>query len=166
MDIYKLKVEKDIILFIDLDVFDEIKLCVKKANPNEACGLIFGTILEEKKSNSENDYSYHYFGYKFRCIESTHKSPIAFLMDDYTKLIEISSTYLKEDNYKLLSIFHSHPGSAFPSGVDIPYMESYYKSGISKFKHLIWTIMNAVNEEINGFIFVFDELKQISVKIR
>ena len=161
-----MKVEKDIILFVNLEVLDEIKQCVKKAYPNEACGLIFGTILEQKKLNSENNYSYQYYGYKFRCIESTHKSPVAFLMDDYSKLIEISNTYSKEHNYQLLSIFHSHPGSAYPSGVDIPYIEGYYKSGVSKFKHLIWTIMNAVNEELNGFIYIFDELKQISVKIR
>ncbi|NVM37525.1 MAG: Mov34/MPN/PAD-1 family protein [Candidatus Lokiarchaeota archaeon] len=161
-----MKVEKDIILFVNLEVLDEIKQCVKKAYPNEACGLIFGTILEQKKSNSENDYSYHYCGYKFECFESTHKSPVAFLMDDYNKLIEISRTYSKEYNYQLLSIFHSHPGSVYPSGVDIPYIEGYYKSGVSKFKHLIWTIMNASNEELNGFIYIFDELKQISVKIR
>lgn len=161
-----MKLEKDIILFVNLEVLGEIKQCVKKAYPNEACGLIFGKILEEKRLNSENDYSYHYYGHKFGCIESTHKSPVAFLMDDYNKLIEISSKYSKEHNYQLLSIFHSHPGSAYPSGVDIPYMEGYYKSGVSKFKHLIWTIMNAANEELNGFIYIFDELKQISVKIR
>ena len=161
-----MKLEKDIILFVNLEVLEEIKQCVKKAYPNEACGLIFGKILEEKRLISENNYSYHYYGYKFRCIESTHKSSVAFLMDDYNKLIEISNKYSKEHNYQLISIFHSHPGSAYPSGVDIPYIEGYYKSGVSKFKHLIWTIMNAVNEKLNGFIYIFDELKQISVKIR
>ncbi len=158
-----MKFEKDIILFVNLEVLEKIKLCVKKAYPNEACGLIFGTILEQKKLTSENNYSYHYHGYKFRCIESTHKSPVAFLMDDYTGLIEISSTYLNEYNFQLLSIFHSHPGTAYPSGVDIPYIEGYYKSGISKFKHLIWTIMNAINEELNGFMYIFNELKQIQI---
>ena len=63
-----MKIEKDIILFVNFDVLDEIKQCVKIAYPNEACGLIFGTIIEQKKLNSENDYSYHYYGYKFRCI--------------------------------------------------------------------------------------------------
>ncbi|MFX1366225.1 MAG: Mov34/MPN/PAD-1 family protein [Promethearchaeota archaeon] len=161
-----MKVEEDIILIIDLEVFNEIKKCVKKANPNEACGLIFGSIVEKRKNSREDDYSYQYFGYKFKCIESTHKSPIAFLMDDYTKLIEISNTYLNEYNYQLISIFHSHPGNAYPSGIDIPYIEGYYKSGISKFKHLIWTIMNAINDKLNGFIYIFNELRQISVKLK
>ena len=87
-------------------------------------------------------------------------------MDDYNKLVDISSKYSNDHDYQLLSIFHSHPGSAYPSGVDIPYMESYYKSGISKFKYLIWTIMNVNYEELNGFIYIFDELKQISIQIK
>ena len=135
--------------------------CIEKASPNEACGLIFGKIKEQKKPNSEKDYSYYYNAYKFECIESSHKSPVAFLMDDYEKLINLSSSYSKDFNYQLLSIFHSHPGSAYPSEVDIPYMERYYKSGISKFKYLIWTIMDGNCEELNGFIYIFDQLKQI-----
>ncbi|MFX1387904.1 MAG: Mov34/MPN/PAD-1 family protein [Promethearchaeota archaeon] len=160
-----MKYEKDIILFIDKEFFEDIKRCVKKSSPNEACGLIFGQIIEIKKPKSESDYSYYYNAYKFKCIESSHKSPVAFLMDDYTKLIKLSNTYSRELNFQLLSIFHSHPGSAYPSGVDIPYIEGYYKSGITKFKHLIWTIMDAKREELNGFIYIFDEIKQISVQI-
>ncbi len=158
-----MQIEKDIILFVNVEVLEDIKLCVMKAKPNEACGLIFGKIEEQKKSNSKDEFFYHFYGIKFECIESSHKSPIAFLMDDYNKLIEISSTYSKEYNYQLISIFHSHPGSAYPSGIDIPYMEGYYKSGVSKFKHLIWTIMNANSEKLNGFIYIFNELKQIQI---
>lgn len=161
-----MKYEKDIILFIDEEFLNQIKHCVKKATPNEACGLIFGQIKEQQKTNSDDEYSYYYYAYKFECIESSHKSPVAFLMDDYEKLIELSNTYSRELNYQLLSIFHSHPGSAYPSGVDIPYMEGYYKSGITKFKHLIWTIMDTMIEELNGFIYIFDEIKQILVQIR
>jgi proteasome lid subunit RPN8/RPN11 len=140
-----------------------MKHCVKKAHPNEACGLIFGKILENQKSKDEFEYQYN--GYKYECIESSEKSPVTFLMDDYIKLIDISTSYSQNFNYQLLSIFHSHPGSAYPSGVDIPYIEGYYKSSITKFKHLIWTIMDANCEELNGFIYIFDEIKQISIKI-
>ena len=158
--------EKDIILFVNNDVLDVIKQCVKKTFPNEACGLIFGKIQEKQKPDSEAEYSYYYNGYEFECIESSRKSPVAFLMDDYNKLVEISSKYSNNYNYQLLSIFHSHPSNAYPSGVDIPYMESYYKSGISKFKYLIWTIMDGNCEELNGFIYIFDQLKQISIQIK
>jgi len=161
-----LKYEKDIILFIDKEIIKHMIQCIEKASPNEACGLIFGKIKEQKKPNSEKDYSYYYNAYKFECIESSHKSPVAFLMDDYEKLINLSSSYSKDFNYQLLSIFHSHPGSAYPSGVDLPYIESYYKSNITKFKHLIWTIMSAESKELNGFIYIFNGLKQILVQIR
>ena len=159
-----MKLEKDIILFVNDGILREIKQCVENAHPNEACGLIFGNILEHQKPNDE--FEYHYNSYKFECIESSEKSPVAFLMDDYTKLINISTSYSKNFKYQLLSIFHSHPGSAYPSGVDVPYMESFFKSGISKFKHIIWTIMNANSKELNGFLYVFGELNQISVQIR
>ncbi|MFX0038665.1 MAG: Mov34/MPN/PAD-1 family protein [Promethearchaeota archaeon] len=158
--------EKDIILFIDNKIFEELKQCVQKASPNEACGLIFGKIEEKKKPKSENEYSYYYNAYRFECIESSHKSPVAFLMDDYGKLIELSRSYSKDFNYQLLSVFHSHPGSTYPSGMDLSYIEGYYKSNITKFKHLIWTIMNDESKELNGFIFIFNELKQISIQIR
>ena len=161
-----MKYEKDIILFIDEEFLNQLRHCVKKASPNEACGLIFGQIKERQKPDNDDEYSYYYNAYKFECIESSHKSPVAFLMDDYSKLIKLSNTYSREFNYQLLSIFHSHPGNAYPSGVDIPRMEGYYKSGITKFKHFIWTIMDANNEELNGFIYIFDEVKQISVQIR
>ncbi len=158
-----MKYEKDIILTINKKLFEDMKNCVENSSPNEACGLIFGKIVEHKKLNSENEYSYYFNGYKFECIESSHKSPVAFLMDDYEKLIDLSKKYTKQ--FQLLSIFHSHPGTAYPSGVDIPYMRKYYESGITKFKHLIWTIINAKSKELNGFIFILEELKQISVQI-
>lgn len=127
--------------------------------------MIFGNVSEHKEPNKEGNYSYHYNAFKFKCIESSQKSPIAFLMDDYLALIKLSDIYQKNFNFQLLSIFHSHPGSAIPSGVDIPYMESFYKSNIKKFRHLIWTIMNARTQELKGFIYIFDELKQINVTI-
>ncbi|MFX1379166.1 MAG: Mov34/MPN/PAD-1 family protein [Promethearchaeota archaeon] len=159
-----MKHEKDIILFIDKKIHEAILKCVERASPNEACGLIFGKIQEIRMSDSENHYSYYYNSYKFECIESSHKSPVAFLMDDYKKLLELSRTYSKDYGYQMLSIFHSHPGSAYPSGIDLTYMESYHKSNVTKFKHLIWTIMNAESKDLNGFIFIFNELKEISVQ--
>ena len=159
-----MKYEKDIILFINEEFLEEIIRCVNKASPNEACGLIFGKIKELQKPSTEGEYSYHYYCYKFECIESSHKSSVAFLMNDYEKLIEISNSYSKD--FQLLSIFHSHPANAYPSGVDIPYMKNYYNSGIAKFKHIIWTIFDAKSKDLNGFIYIFNELKQISIQFR
>ncbi len=166
LDIFQLKYEKDIILLIKRKILENIIRCVEKATPNEACGLIFGKIEEKKIPNREDQYSYYYYAYKFECIESTHKNPVAFLMDDYKILVNLSNLYSKNFNYQMFSIFHSHPGSAHPSGVDIPYMENYYRSERSKFKHIIWTIMNAESKELNGFIFIDNELNKIEIEIR
>jgi proteasome lid subunit RPN8/RPN11 len=166
LDILQMKYEKDIILFIDEEILEDIINCVEKASPNEACGLIFGKIEELKIPNRENEYSYNYYTYKFECIESSHKNPVAFLMDDYEKLVNISDYYSKNFNYQMFSIFHSHPGSAYPSGIDIPYIENYYRSERSTFKHIIWTLMSAESKELNGFIFIENELNKIAVKIR
>ncbi|MFW9826056.1 MAG: Mov34/MPN/PAD-1 family protein [Candidatus Thorarchaeota archaeon] len=159
-----MKYEKDIILKIDNELLGEIKKCVDKSFPNEACGLIFGTISEHKINKNENNFIYRYIGHKFECIESSQKSPVAFIMNDYFNLIKMSDFYSKNYNYQLLSIFHSHPGGAYPSAIDIPYMESFHKSKTAKFKYLIWTIMDAKSKEFNGFIFIFGEIRQISVK--
>ncbi|MFX0006356.1 MAG: Mov34/MPN/PAD-1 family protein [Promethearchaeota archaeon] len=160
-----MKYEKDIILYIDDKIVVEIIQCVKKATPNEACGLIFGKIEERKIPNRENEFSYHYNAYKFECIESSHKNPVAFLMDDYERIFNISYSYAKNYNYQMFSIFHSHPGSAYPSGIDLPYIEGYYNSERTTFKHIIWTIMNAKSKELNGFIFINKELYKVAVKV-
>ncbi len=161
-----MKYEKDIILFIDEGILENIIQCVEKATPYEACGLIFGKIEEKKIPNREDQFSYYYYAHKFECIESKYKNPVAFLMDDYERLVKLSNLYSKNFNYQMFSIFHSHPGSAHPSGVDLPYMENYYRSERSTFKHIIWTIMNAKSKELNGFIFIDNELNKISLQIR
>ena len=161
-----MKYQNDIILFLDKNVLEDIIRCVENASPNEACGLIFGKIEEKKIPGKDNEYSYHYNTHKFECIESLYKNPIAFLMNDYEKLYNLSKSYEENFNYKMFSIFHSHPGNAYPSGVDLPYIENYYRSERSTFKHIIWTIMNAESKEINGFIIIDNELNKISVQIR
>ncbi|MFX0076377.1 MAG: Mov34/MPN/PAD-1 family protein [Candidatus Hermodarchaeota archaeon] len=161
-----MKYEKDLILYLDEKVLADIIKCVENASPNEACGLLFGKIQEIKIPDREEEFSYYYNAFKFECVESLNKNPIAFLMDDYIRLVNLSDSYTEDYDYQLLSIFHSHPGSAYPSGIDLPYMESHHKGKTSKLKHIIWTIMNAENKELNGFIFIENELNKISIKYR
>jgi len=73
-----MRFEKDIILQINGEIRNQLITCVKKATPNEACGLIFGSINQIKNPKKENDYFYQYEAKRFECIESDHKSPIAF----------------------------------------------------------------------------------------
>jgi proteasome lid subunit RPN8/RPN11 len=158
----KLKFEKDIIFHINIDLLHKLISCVDKAFPNEATGLLFGNI---EQVNLKNDFLYHYYVKNFKCTESSHKSPVAFLLDNDELLFKISYKIEKEEGLNVIGIFHSHPSETYPSSVDNYYMKIFYDSGILKFKHLIWVIMDSESKESMAFVFLKGELTQISLKI-
>jgi len=157
-----MRFEKDIILLINNEIQNQLKACVRNANPNEACGLIFGNITQVKNPEKENDYFYQYLAKKFECIESDHKSPIAFLIDQEEKLNDIYKTAKLKYNLNLISIFHSHPAGNHPSSTDLKNMEhlDFFKS----FKRQIWTIMDAKKGKMKGFMYLNGEFIQVDVK--
>ena len=152
--------ENDIKIIAPPDIFEKLKTCVKHASPNEACGLIFGSIKEIKVKRG---YEYHYIGQMFECIESSNKSTVAFLMDNIEELNKLYQKAAQKYNMRLISIFHSHPGGAFPSGIDRHNME--HLNNFKAFKNLIWTIMDAGNNDLNGFIYYNQEILQVVVNI-
>jgi proteasome lid subunit RPN8/RPN11 len=158
-----MKLEKNIKIIIPKTIFSQIKNCTQEASPNEACGLIFGDI---KESKSEEGYEYTYSAEKFECIKSSNPSPVSFLINNLEKLNEIFKEASIKYKLRLISIFHSHPGSANPSGFDYDNMKRLDKSGISPFKYLIWTIIDGKIENLNGFLFLKDNLVQIEVNIQ
>ena len=159
-----MKFENDIKIIINRAIYQEMIKCVKKASPNEACGLIFGDIKQVKISGSE-EFQYHYITKRFNCIESNQKSPIAFLIDDLEKLDSIFKKAAREYNLRLISIFHSHPSGAYPSNVDTKNMKFLDNCGNKGFKNQIWTIMDAKSEELNGFIYFNKQFMQINVNL-
>ena len=124
--------EKDIKFITSPDIFEKLKICVEQASPNEACGLVFGSIKEVK---TDQGYEYHYIGQMFECIESSNKSTVAFLMDNIEELNKLYQKAAQKYNMRLVSIFHSHPGGAFPSGIDRHNME--HLNNFKAFKNLI-----------------------------
>ncbi len=171
-----MKFQKDIILFIESKILETISRCVDNSNPNEAFGLILGPQPKEIPLEFDEGFQYHYYGEKFECIESSEKSPVSFLMDNTIKLFEIFEEAILKYNLRVLSIFHSHPSGAHPSGFDINYMKflneshdkvynSVYNVRIG-FKNQIWTIMDSDNKELNGFIYINEELIQISIRVK
>jgi len=155
-----MKFQKDIKIIITEEIFEKLSLCVKNASPYEACGLIFGEIEEVKV---EAGFQYHYIGQMFECIESTKKSTVSFLIDNIEELNEIYQTKASIHNKRLVSIFHSHPGGAHPSGVDTRNMK--HLNDFKAFRNLIWTIMSASNEELNGFIYFNMEFFRVKIEI-
>lgn len=157
-----MKFENDIKIALDQKIIDDMKNCVKKAKPNEACGLIFGSIEEV---NGDNGFQYHYIGRKFNCFESDRKSPVAFLIQNIEKLNEIFLEASQKYNLRLISIFHSHPAGSHPSGVDERNMKYLDDCGNKAFKNQIWTIMNGSNFNLNGFIYFNKVFMQVEVKL-
>ena len=160
-----MKYENDIKILLDDKIFKQLILCVEKARPNEACGLIFGDIKQIDNPDSA-DFQYHYISKKFTCIESNHKSPVGFLINDMEKLNKIFREASRTYNLRLISIFHSHPSGAHPSGIDTRNMEFLDNCGIRAFKNQIWTIISARSKKLNGFILLNNEFLQVDVKIK
>ena len=97
---------------------------------------------------------------------SSEKSPVSFLMDNTEELFKIIENAKKKYNRRILSIFHSHPSGAHPSGFDINYMEFLDKFYSKVYKNQIWTIMDSSNKDLNGFIYLHDEIMQIAIEIK
>ena len=170
-----MKFEKDIVLFINQEVYEKMKRCVEKASPNEAFGLIFGPKPQEIPLNNPNEFQYYYKGEIFECIESDKSSPIDFLMENIEELYKIIKNAHDKYNKRVLSIFHSHPAGAYPSGFDINYMkylDEFYNNVLNSpimvkiaIKNQIWTIMDSTDFKVNGFIYLENEIQQIQLEI-
>ncbi len=157
-----MRLEKDIVFVISNDLISKINKCIEFAYPNEACGFLFGDI---KEINNKGDFKYTYYSEIFQCIESSVLSPASFLLDNDTKILELSNTMLKNKRLKLLAIFHSHPAGANPSTIDKKRMKYYHNCGIKKFTHLIWIIVDSRNKDVNGFIYLDNKLTQIKIEL-
>jgi len=160
-----MKFQKDITLFIDSKILETISRCVDNSYPNEAFGLILGPQPKEIQLDFDEGFQYHNYGEKFECIESSEKSPVSFLMDNTEELFKIHENAKNKYNRRVLSIFHSHPSGAYPSGIDRNYMKILDESYSKVYKNQIWTIMDASNKDLNGFIYFHDELMKISLEI-
>ena len=160
--IRKMKFEKDIVFVANHAIIENLKTCVKKASPNEACGLIFGDIKEVRVNEG---FQYHYIASKFECFESDKKSPVSFLIENIEKLNEVWQDAALKFNLRLISIFHSHPAGSSPSGVDHYNMEFLDNCGNKAFRNQIWTIMDAQNYNLNAYIYYNQEIMKVVVEL-
>jgi len=156
-----MRYEKDIVFYISNTIIEKIDTCIKLASPNEASGFILGNIQEI--NNNNGDFSYNYYSVSFHCIKSSTGSTVSFLLDNDQKILELSDHLMKNENLKLIAILHSHPSGTTPSSTDKINMKYYHNSGLKKFTHLIWIILDSRNNEMNGFIYLSNKLTQINL---
>ncbi len=156
-----MKFEKDIVFYISNTIAEKINTCVNLASPNEASGFILGNIQEVNKN--KGNFSYNYYSVSFHCIESSIGSTVSFILDNDQKILELSEHLMKNENLKLIAILHSHPAGTTPSSTDKHNMKYYHNSGLKKFTHLIWIIVDSRNKEMNGFVYIRNKLTQIKL---
>ena len=156
--------QKSIKIFLNSKIIEDLKICVNNASPYEACGLIFGEITESKLP-AGSEFQYNYIGKNFKCFESDKKSPVSFLIDNFEELNRVFKQAAEVFNLKLISIFHSHPAGSSPSGTDLNHMKFLDSCGLKSYRNQIWSIMDATNYEIRGYIYFKKELLQIAVEL-
>ena len=128
-----------------LQLFDWIE----ENAPYEACALLLGKIKMNIAHVEE-----------VLLTPNTSRSSVHFEIDPEFLLKVLLE--LEEKDQELVSIFHSHPAGAHPSGVDLDnmkFLDEFNPYGNFKpYKNLIWIIMDAQNKELNGFIYFKNEI--------
>jgi proteasome lid subunit RPN8/RPN11 len=167
--------EKDIKILIAREIYKEMVYCVDSVTPNEACGLLFGLIIEEKKCQTENDFIYFYKAEEFDCIKSDRQSSVSFLIENIENLnrriMQLVMSSNHERKMQIISIFHSHPSGNNPSLTDkahMRYLNDFSNTQYTSkaFKNLIWTIMDAKNHAIQGYLYLNGQFLRVEVIIQ
>ena len=129
--------------YIPKDIFDELISHCKDASPNEACGILAG--IENKASRI----------YKMTNIE---KSPVSYLMDSKEQFKVMKD--IRENNLKMLAIFHSHPSSqAYPSAKDL---------NLAFYEDSIYIIVSLIESDpaVKGFLIKEGKIKEVAIAVK
>jgi proteasome lid subunit RPN8/RPN11 len=107
-------------LIIPASLYTEMQDQVQRHAPEEACGLLAGTLIGEK--------------FQARAVlpvENLLHSPVRFRMEPHAQLEALS--WIDAHGYTLAGIYHSHPnGPPHPSPTDLA--EAFYPAAA----YLIW----------------------------
>ncbi|KAF0145284.1 MAG: hypothetical protein FD156_1115 [Nitrospirae bacterium] len=129
--------------YIPKDIFDEMISHCKEACPNEACGILAG---KENKASKI---------YKMANIE---KSPVSYFMDSKEQFKAMKD--IRENNLKMLAIFHSHPSSqAYPSAKDL---------NLAFYEDSIYIIVSLMEKEpaAKGFLIKGGKIKEVAIAVK
>ena len=129
-------------LYLKKEDYEKILAHCKEGLPNEACGLIGGTIEGEKRSIQ-----------KVYLLTNIDQSNEHFSMDPKEQLAAVKD--MRANGLKLLGNFHSHPES--PSR---PSEEDKRLAYDSKVNYLILSLMDLENPVFNAFRI--DEEKNVT----
>ncbi len=129
-------------LFISKNLFEEIISHCTDTYPNEACGILAGKGSEALKI------------YKMANIE---KSPVSYEFDSREHIKAIRD--MRENNYTMLAIFHSHPSSpAYPSAKDM---------NLAFYEDCIYVIVSLIEKQpvVKGFLIREGDIKEVGISV-
>lgn len=129
--------------YIPRDIFDELIFHCKDASPNEACGILAGKGKQASKI------------YKMTNIE---KSPVSYFMDSKEQFKVMKD--IRENNLKMIAIFHSHPSSsAYPSAKDL---------SLAFYEDAIYIIVSLIEKGpiVKGFVIKEGDIKEIEIAVK
>ncbi|MFQ6125105.1 MAG: Mov34/MPN/PAD-1 family protein [Candidatus Heimdallarchaeota archaeon] len=138
-------------LEVPTTVFKEIIDHIEEVFPNEACGLLFGTIQE-----SANRYISH----EVLKFENISEHPEVSFVIDPEKLYKALSIY-EEKEMQMVAIYHSHQAPPSLSRSDLHYMDSW--------KGVVWLVFSTISHGPKfpyvGFIMKKDSLFPVQIQI-
>lgn len=148
-----MKVHKTIKLILSKTQSARLLQISEAAEPNESAALLFGSVTREQ------DFVL-YKCEKVQDVESSVPSPVSFLIGDIENLYSLWAD-AQSKGYRLVSIFHSHPSGAWPSGKDRKYMKN-----IGRFyRGIIWSIYGNSQDELNAFVYDRNRMFQVEIVI-
>lgn len=129
-------------IYIRKKDFDEIVAYAEKGLPNEACGLLGGTVEGEEKRVEKVYY-----------LRNLDESNEHFSMDPKEQLEAVKD--IRKHGWKLIGNFHSHPES--PSRPSEEDKRLAYDRNI---RYLILSLMNPGEPVLNAFIIEGDQVSK------
>ncbi|HBG93275.1 MAG TPA: hypothetical protein DDX12_07395 [Nitrospiraceae bacterium] len=130
-------------LIVPQHIFDEMVSHCRAAHPNEACGILAG--------NGEEAFKV----YKMSNIE---KSPVSYEFDSREHINAIKN--MRENNHKMLAIFHSHPSSpAYPSAKDV---------SLAFYDDCVYVIVSLMEQEpvVKGLLIREGAVKEVRISVK
>ncbi len=106
-------------------IFKQLIIQIEESLPNEACGLLFGTIHD----------SFTRFNIQtLQKFENISKHPENSFIIDPESLYQALCTF-EEQNIELVTIYHSHKAAPYPSQSDLNFMEGW---------RIVWFIFSTI----------------------
>lgn len=96
----------------------------RKAHPVEACGLLFGRLIDGETVVT-----------RVVIMPNVLKSPVRFEADPQTVFNAFEQA--ERDELQFIGLFHSHPAPASPSAVDLKYMRLWGEA--------VWLILSSID---------------------